>query len=60
VSAEIDAESMDKSIDFMKREHAAARPFFLYLPFSIGHIPNLPAKEFAGKSRIGDYGSLAT
>jgi arylsulfatase len=32
------------------------KPFFLYLPFSMGHTPNLPAKEFAGKSRIGDYG----
>ena len=32
------------------------KPFFLYLPFSMGHVPNLPAKEFAGKSRIGDYG----
>jgi arylsulfatase len=32
------------------------KPFFLYLPFSMGHFPNLPAKEFAGKSRIGQYG----
>lgn len=56
VRAEIDGELVDKSIDFMKREHTAGKPFFLYLPFSMGHIPNLPAKEFAGKSRIGDYG----
>jgi arylsulfatase len=56
VRAEIDGELVDKSIDFMKREHAAAKPFFLYLPFSMGHIPNLAAKEFAGKSSIGDYG----
>ena len=56
VRAEIDYELVDKSIDFMKREHAAGKPFFLYLPFSMGHAPNLPAKEFAGKSRIGDYG----
>ncbi len=56
VRAEIDGELVDKSIDFMKREHAAGRPFFLYLPFSMGHVPNLPAKPFAGKSRIGQYG----
>jgi len=22
----------------------------------MGHVPNLPTKEFAGKSRIGNYG----
>ena len=56
VRAEIDYEFTDKSIDFMKRQKAAGKPFFLYLPFSMGHVPNLPAKAFAGKSRIGDYG----
>jgi arylsulfatase len=56
VRAEIDNELTDRSVDFIKRQHAAGKPFFLYLPFSMGHYPNLPAKEFAGKSRIGNYG----
>lgn len=56
VRAEIDNELVAKSIDFMKRQTAAGKPFFLYLPFSMGHAPNLPSKEFAGKSRIGNYG----
>jgi len=56
VRAEIDNELVGKSIDFMKRQRDAAKPFFLYLPFSMGHFPNLPAKEFAGKSRIGNFG----
>jgi arylsulfatase A-like enzyme len=56
VRANIDNELVDKSVDFMKRQHAAGKPFFLYLPFSMGHVPNLPPKEFAGKSRIGNYG----
>ena len=56
VKAEIDTELVAKSIDFMKRQTAAGKPFFLYLPFSMGHFPNLPAKQFAGKSRIGQYG----
>jgi arylsulfatase len=56
VRAEIDYELTDKAIDFMKRQKAAGKPFFLYLPFSMGHIPNLPGKAFAGKSRIGNYG----
>ena len=40
----------------MKRSQAAGKPFFLYLPFSMGHFPNLPSKDFAGKSQIGQYG----
>jgi arylsulfatase A-like enzyme len=56
VRAEIDNELTAKSIDFMKRSHAARKPFFLYLPFSMGHFPNLPSKDFAGKSQIGQYG----
>jgi hypothetical protein len=52
VWAEIDNELMAKSIDFMKRATAARKPFFLYLPFSMGHTPNLLSKQFAGKSRI--------
>ena len=35
---------------------AAGKPFFLYFPFSMGHAPNTPSKQFAGKSRIGNYG----
>ena len=56
VRANIDYELVDKSIDFMKRQKAAGQPFFLYLPFSMGHAPNLPAEAFKGKSRIGNYG----
>jgi arylsulfatase len=58
VRAEINAELVAKSIDFMKRQQAAGKPFFLYLPFSMGHFPNLPSKQFAGKSRIGQYGDM--
>ena len=56
VRAEIDNELTEKSIAFMKQQNAAGKPFFLYLPFSMGHVPNLPSKQFAGKSRIGQYG----
>ena len=58
VRAEINDELVAKSIDFMKRQVAGGRPFFLYLPFSMGHFPNLPSKQFAGKSRIGQYGDM--
>jgi arylsulfatase A-like enzyme len=56
VRAEIDNDLTDRSIAFMKQQHAAGKPFFLYLPFSMGHEPNYPSKQFAGKSRIGNYG----
>ena len=36
VRAEIDTELVAKSIDFMRRQKAAGKPFFLYLPFSMG------------------------
>jgi arylsulfatase A-like enzyme len=56
VRAEIDNDLTDHSVAFMKEQHAAGKPFFLYLPFSMGHEPNYPSKQFAGKSRIGNYG----
>jgi arylsulfatase A-like enzyme len=56
VRANIDYELVDKSIDFMRRQKAAGTPFFLYLPFSMGHVPNLPSAQFKSKSRIGNYG----
>jgi len=56
VRREIDNTLVAKLIDFMKRQTAAGKPFFLYLPFSMGHEPNLPSAQFQGKSRIGQYG----
>ncbi len=56
VRAEIDNDLTDRSIAFMRQQQAAGKPFFLYLPFSMGHAPNYPSKQFAGKSRSGNYG----
>ena len=44
VRANIDNELVDKSIEFMRRQKVAGKPFFLYLPFSMGHVPNLPSQ----------------
>lgn len=52
----IDWELVDHGVDFMKRQKAANRPFFLYLPISRTHFPNLPSKRFEGASRIGQFG----
>ncbi|HUW62647.1 MAG TPA: sulfatase-like hydrolase/transferase [Candidatus Bathyarchaeia archaeon] len=32
------------------------QPFFLYFPLTAPHTPIVPAAEFKGKSRAGDYG----
>jgi len=56
VRAEIDNDLTDRSMEFIRTQHAAGKPFFLYLPFSMGHAPNYPSKQFAGKSSIGNYG----
>ena len=56
VRRDIDWELVDRGIDFMKRQKAAGKPFFLYLPISRTHFPNLPSKRFEGASRIGQFG----
>ncbi|WP_246813137.1 arylsulfatase [Rhizobium changzhiense] len=52
----IDWELVDHGVDFMKRQTAAGKPFFLYLPISRTHFPNLPSERFEGASRIGQFG----
>ncbi|MBY3054454.1 arylsulfatase [Rhizobium laguerreae] len=56
VRRDIDWELVDHGVDFMKRQKAAGKPFFLYLPISRTHFPNLPSKRFEGVSRIGQFG----
>ena len=56
VRRNIDWELVDHGVDFMKRQKTASKPFFLYLPISRTHFPNLPSKRFEGASRIGQFG----
>ena len=56
VRREIDWELAERGIDFMTRQKALGKPFFLYLPISRTHFPNLPSKRFEGQSRIGQFG----
>jgi arylsulfatase A-like enzyme len=56
VRRDIDWELVDRGIDFMQRQKVAGKPFFLYLPISRTHFPNLPSKRFEGASRIGQFG----
>ena len=46
----------DKAVDFIERNQD--EPFFLYLPYSMPHIPLHPGEDFAGQSRRGTYGDV--
>ena len=51
----IDAELVERARAFIGRNHAAGRPFFLYLPLTHLHFPTLPHREFAGRTGHGDF-----
>lgn len=55
---EIDRESTDRAIKFMKRQAKKGKPFFTFLPYTQTHMPVVPSKEFAGKSGNGDWGDV--
>lgn len=54
----IDRDLTDRAIDFMKRQTAANKPFFVYLPYTATHFPTLPHPDFAGKSENGSWADL--
>ncbi len=45
-----------RALDFIGRNRQ--RPFFLYLPYSMPHLPLSPGAEFAGRSSRGAYGDV--
>jgi len=51
----IDAEITRRTIDFMKRNVQAGKPFYAYVPFTLVHWPTLPNPKFAGKTGFGDF-----
>ncbi|MGI9353432.1 MAG: arylsulfatase [Rhizobiaceae bacterium] len=55
---EIDGEITAKAIDYMERKAANDAPFFLYLPYTMTHMPVLPEKEFKGATRNGDFADV--
>jgi arylsulfatase len=46
----------EKSIDFIKRNKD--KPFFLYLPHPMPHVPLFVSDKFKGKSKRGLYGDV--
>lgn len=46
----------EKAVDFINRN--SDKPFFLYLPHSMGHVPLGVSDKFRGKSEQGLYGDV--
>ena len=51
----IDADLVARARDFMRRQVAAGRTFFVYLPLTQLHFPTLPHRDFAGRTGAGDF-----
>ena len=51
----IDSELTCRSIDFIGRQAAAGKPFFLYVPLTQLHFPTIPHRDFEGRSGKGDF-----
>ncbi len=63
--AQTDFEAVDvlpaltrKSVDYIREQAVAKKPFFLYLALTAPHTPIAPSKEWQGKSGLGDYGDF--
>lgn len=46
----------DRAIDFIERNQK--KPFFVYLPYAMPHLPLHPGEDFAGNSSRGAYGDV--
>jgi arylsulfatase len=51
----IDAALVERSLNFIRQQHAANKPFFLYLPLTHLHFPTLPHRDFEGRTGHGDF-----
>lgn len=52
----IDEEVTRRAVDYIGRQAAAKRPFFLYVPMIHLHFPTLAHKDFSGRSPAGEFG----
>src|SRR6266705_1819970 len=52
---EFDIRQADSAGEYVKANASGDKPFFMDVNFMKMHNPNLPAKEFQGKSHLGNY-----
>jgi arylsulfatase A-like enzyme len=55
---EILPELTRRSVAWIESAAKTGKPFFLYMPLTSPHYPIVPAKEFRGKTTVGDYGDF--
>jgi arylsulfatase A-like enzyme len=53
--AEFDQKQTQHAVDYIKKHAKDDKPFFMDINFMKMHNPNNPAKQFAGKTRLGRY-----
>jgi len=58
--AAFDRKITEWATDFMSRAKANGKPFYLYLAYTQVHIPPIPDKEYAGKTRRGNMADILT
>lgn len=55
----IDREVTDRSVDFIRRKSKEQKPFFLYTPFTLPHVPPLAHPDFVKPGRTQYQNVLA-
>jgi arylsulfatase A-like enzyme len=51
----MEAEITSRTVEFIKRNAKAGKPFYAYVSSSMVHIPTIPNPKFAGKTGNGDW-----
>jgi arylsulfatase A-like enzyme len=54
----IEKEITDRTVDFIKRNASAGKPFYAYVSSSLVHAPTLPHRDFVGKTGNGDWADV--
>ena len=58
--AGFDRKITEWAIDFMGRAKADGKPFYVYLPYTQVHAPLIPDRQYAGKTKRGNWADLLT
>ena len=56
--AQLTTQYTEHAVDFIDRNSASKKPFFLYVPHSMVHVPLYVSEKFKGKSDQGLYGDV--
>ncbi len=54
--AQLTTQYTERAVEFIKQNHE--KPFFLYVPHSMVHVPLFVSEKFAGKSGAGLFGDV--